>query len=236
MGLIPPTDIHILYYRYLRYYNMEQEIILNAPQKEDGWMVGWNLRWTLMLIMLMGSLLLSSCAKLKRDNPFAGNKYDGCMGMENVRFSFDGDSNAEATVTSVDFVGHFKDVLKGTYTCDSTMAVIHWTAVGEDNDVYKTVPLYEDTIILDTSRSTIMLHSQGKVHELKEYHFGGIREAYKNANGFGDILVTTVLCIILALFYAIEHWYITIPILIVVFVSLKYQSKRKRYGTRKHTK
>lgn len=216
---------------------MEQEIALNEPKKLSFRLQKRVMRLVLVLIVYMVILLLSSCTKSKGDNPFAGNEYVGTIGMENVRFSFEDASNVEAIVTSVEFVGNFKDVLKGTYVCDSTMAVIHWTAVGEKNDVYKAVPLNEDMIILDSSQTAVMFYSQGKVHKLKEHRFWGIGEAFGNANGFGDIMVTIVLSIILALFYAVEHWYITLPILIVVLASLKYLSngnKKKIWNKKLH--
>lgn len=206
----------------------EQEITPDESEKFGCCLQKTVMRLALMLIVFMVILMLSSCMKSEGGIPLAGNEYVGTLGVENVRFSFEDASNVEATITSSEFVGHFKDVLRGTYTYDSSITVIHWTAVDEDNDVYTTIPPYDDTITVDASKSVIILHTKGNEHELKEYRLWGVRNAFRNADGFGDIVVTIVLCIILTLAYTIEHWYITLPILIIVLASLKHLSNRKK--------
>lgn len=101
--------------------------------------------------------VLVSCTRSERigrsEDPrlqksFSGN-YITC---ERITLSFGEEGKFACQFNSTEFVGHFNDIVWGTYSTDDTHIYLHVDRLNDDNIVYKSLPLeLADSVVFSPS-------------------------------------------------------------------------------------
>ena len=86
----------------------------------------------LAVIILVGMLVISSCALTELLNPIVGTWEDTILGTT-TRYDFNSDGTALRTVTVFDVLG---STTAGTWTSDSTTLTTTWSGSSDENVDY----------------------------------------------------------------------------------------------------
>lgn len=123
-----------------------------------------------LIIFLFFAFTLVACGNSTDDGLVGSYKGSGYRGLEQIVLDFDGDGNVECHVGESDGLASWSDEAYGTYTTDQSMINITFTAVDEDNVVYKSLPLeLFDSLRYYKSSDTIVMYKDGAANTM-EHH------------------------------------------------------------------
>lgn len=119
------------------------------------------------IMLLGGFLLLLLCTSCSHDRKiglssdprlqksFSGN-YKQCQA---ITIAFGEDDLFACRIHSTESVGHFNDVVWGTYSTDSTHIYLHVEELNEDNLAYKELPVeMADSLIISESGDSLKIY------------------------------------------------------------------------------
>lgn len=123
-----------------------------------------------LIIFLFFAFTLVACGNSTDDGPVGSYKGSGYRGLEQIVLDFDSDGNVECHVGESDGLASWGDEAYGTYTVDQSTINITFTAVDDDNVVYKSLPLeLFDSLRYYKSSDTIVMYKDGASSTMKHH-------------------------------------------------------------------
>lgn len=171
------------------------------------------------LILSLAFILsvLVSCTRSERigrsEDPRLQNSFSGYYQVcQRITIGFGENGKFACQFNSTEFVGHFNDVVWGTYSTDDTHVYLHVDRLNDDNLFYQSLPLeLADSVVFSPS-GELTMYFDGQTSSLAPGNH--IRSFSTEGNKEDDIIVSRAIGIVFLVFY------VTPVALIVVFIWL----------------
>ena len=118
----------------------------------------------IFLASVLTVLICASCSPKEQigvsEDPRLQTSFSGYYKTcEEITLAFGANGRFACQLNSTEIVGHFCDVVWGTYSADSTHVYLHVDRCNEDNLVYNSLPVeLADSILFTSSRDSLIIY------------------------------------------------------------------------------